>query len=43
LDRVSGDQVDQEEDKRNYEPDHREGVEDALEEGLQELVRYLSS
>jgi hypothetical protein len=35
LDGVSGDQVDQEENERDYEPDDRKGVEDALEEGLQ--------
>ena len=31
LDGVSGDEVDQQEDGRDYQPDYREGVEDALE------------
>ena len=35
LDGVTGDQVDQEEDQGHYQPDYREGVEDALEEGFQ--------
>ena len=48
LDGISGHQVDQEEDEGDYEPDDRESVEDALEEGLQVVVsgrvsRYLSS
>ena len=32
LDGVSGDEMDQEEDEADYQPDYREGVEDALEE-----------
>jgi hypothetical protein len=39
LDGVSRDQVDQEENEGDDEPDHWQGVEDALEEGLQESVR----
>jgi len=38
LDRISGDQVDEEEDQGDYEPDDWQGVEDALEEGFQALV-----
>jgi hypothetical protein len=30
--------MDQEEDEGDYEPDDREGIEDALEEGLQVSV-----
>ncbi|MGA9552287.1 MAG: hypothetical protein WBR30_08550, partial [Candidatus Sulfotelmatobacter sp.] len=33
LDRVSGDQVNEQEDETYYQPDYWEGVEDALEEG----------
>jgi hypothetical protein len=32
LDGVSGDEVDEEEDERDYQPDYWQGVEDALEE-----------
>jgi len=35
LDGVSGDEVDEEEDQTYYQPDDREGVQDALEEGFQ--------
>ena len=35
LDGVSGNEVDKQEDQRHDEPDHRQGVEDALEDGLQ--------
>src|SRR5262249_59422098 len=35
LDRISGDQGDEEEDQGDYEPDDWQGVEDALEEGIQ--------
>jgi hypothetical protein len=31
LDRVSGDEVDHQEDEADYQPDYWEGVEDALE------------
>jgi hypothetical protein len=32
LDGISGDEVDQDEDERHYQPDYWERVEDALEE-----------
>jgi hypothetical protein len=39
LDGVSGNEVDQQEDERAYEPDDWESVKDALEKRFQELVR----
>jgi hypothetical protein len=36
--RVSGNQVDHQEDEADHQPDDWEGVEDALEEGFQFLV-----
>jgi hypothetical protein len=38
LDRVSGDEVDEQEDEADYQPDNREGIEDALEKQFQLLV-----
>jgi len=38
LDRVSGDEMNEEENERDDEPDNWQGVEDALEERFQELV-----
>ena len=35
LDGIAGDHVDQEEDQTDHQPDDREGIEDALEEGSQ--------
>jgi len=35
LNRVPGNQVDQEEDQAHHQPDNWEGIEDALEEGFQ--------
>lgn len=35
LDRIPGNQVDQEKDQRHHKPDYRQGVEDALEERFQ--------
>ena len=33
LDRISGNEMDQQEDERHDQPDDRQGVEDALEKG----------
>ncbi len=38
LDGITGDQVDEQEDKTYYQPDYREGVENALEEAFQMSV-----
>lgn len=35
LDRISGDKVNEEEDEADHQPDHRQGVEDALEKSSQ--------
>jgi hypothetical protein len=40
LDGISGDEVDEQEDNADYQPDYREGVEDALEKGFQCSSRF---
>jgi hypothetical protein len=39
LNGVSGNEMNQEEDERNHQPNYRQGIEDALEEGSNHYLR----